>query len=317
MYEKLLQGIVTLIILGAVGYILAKQRIFTDTVLAALSRLITNVTLPCLAFYSIVTNLTLPAFFGIYYLPLIALFFIFIGFVIGMAYLPFIETSERTSNTFLHLMVLNNFSFLPLPLIAMLYGDYGIAVLFMLSIGFQVGYWTLGVWTLSRSLTVQQQIRCLLNPCLLTILCSTVIAISGLKEYIPVPVILASQYTGTITIPLMMFVVGGTLYGVNLKQDILLHILFVILRLVFFPLLIIISLNIAIALVFSLKLPFTIPPAVYNIILIVSLMPAACTAPSLCKRFNAGDEQFAASAVFWTTACSVVTIPVLYVIFSR
>ena len=83
-----------------------------------------------------------------------------------------------------------------------------------------------------------------------------------------------------------------------------------IVRLICFPAFVIMSIT-------MLYHSFEMPPRVFNILLLVALMPAALITPTLCRKLESGDDTFAETAVFYTTIASIITVPVLFTIFAK
>ncbi len=171
------------------------------------------------------------------------------------------------------------------------------ALLFFLFLGCSVGYWTIGVGLLGGS-NLKQGLKSMLTPTLLALFLALTLSISGLSAYVPDILVKLSSTVGAAALPLMLLLIGASMYGAPLmmhKRD-LAYLPFV--RLILLPALIIFIIQ---------RLPLS--NTVYNIVLIVSLMPVAVTSNILVRRYG-GSPDFAAAAAVVTTLVSIITIPI-------
>ena len=110
----------------------------------------------------------------------------------------------------------------------------------------------------------------------------------------------ASRIIGDATIPLAMIVTGAILGGVAIRSGVDIKRIgaIVLCKLIIIP---VIFLGLA-------KLLPNISDLMRSIIVLQACMPSAASSPLFAKRFG-GDHDLAASAVFFTTLISIITIP--------
>lgn len=222
------------------------------------------------------------------------------GFLAGLpCSLLLRDKSSGRRSSFLHMCAVNNFLFLPIIIVQSIWDNEHVALLLLISIGFTVGQWTIGILPFGSSSDWRVVLKKLCNSNLLAALLGIIVAVNK----IPVPAIIMDTVTmlGDITVPLMLVVIGAALPDgcrkiFNDVQDLALYSLC---RLVVVPLITIMVLK---------MLP--LEEALYQTALIVAIMPGSSSAVLIVRNYG-GDHDFAGSAIVASTILSLGTIPAL------
>lgn len=208
------------------------------------------------------------------------------------------DKSPERKSSFLHLSAVNNFLFLPLIIVQEIWGEEHIALLLLMSIGFTIGQWTIGVLPFGGG-NLREILRKLCNPNL----AASVLGIAVAVYNIPVPEIIMDTVAmlGDITVPLMLVIIGAALPDGcrKIHRDIQDVMLYSLCRLVIMPLIAI----------FILKL-IPLEENLYQTAMIIAMMPGSSAAVLIVRNYG-GDHEFAGSAIVASTVLSLVTIPVM------
>ncbi len=300
-------SVLVILILLLVGVWARLKGLMTRETSESISRIVIDITTPALIFTAMYRQFTPDLLRQSYVLPLFGALAILTGFTVGLLLLRAARLEEDEDNTFLYLTAISNFSYMPLPLAYMLFGDKGIILLFLANVGSYFMLWTFGVWILTRNRLNLSGLKNLLTPPLIGLVIGFLVPLSPLKGHIPVFIIDALDMLGKATVPLVMLSVGGLIATVDFKKAFTQATMpvLVVARLFLIP-------AIMIALVYTLKLP----PQLANIVILISVMPSASSSPIIIQRFG-GKPDLAATGVFFTTVASVVTVPALLSLFLR
>jgi hypothetical protein len=307
MFQQVMGSVLVILILLLVGVWARLKGLMTRETSESISRIVIDITTPALIFTAMYRQFTPDLLRQSYVLPLFGALAILTGFTVGLLLLRAARLEEDEDNTFLYLTAISNFSYMPLPLAYMLFGDKGIILLFLANVGSYFMLWTFGVWILTRNRLNLSGLKNLLTPPLIGLVIGFLVPLSPLKGHIPVFIIDALDMLGKATVPLVMLSVGGLIATVDFKKAFTQATMpvLVVARLFLIP-------AIMIALVYTLKLP----PQLANIVILISVMPSASSSPIIIQRFG-GKPDLAATGVFFTTVASVVTVPALLSLFLR
>lgn len=301
--SPVLKSIMQILGVFVIGWLARRKNFFQEEEMNQLSRFISDWLLPCLIFSSIVKNFEPQRIHEFWLMPFIGFFMVAFGAFLGIFLKKGLASKESDIQiTFHHFCAINNFTFLPIIIIQNLFGEVAVARLFFLNLGCQIGLWTLGVGILDRR-NFKEAINKILSPSIIAIVGSLAISTSGLKTYTPDIIITITQYCGSIAVPLILLIIGSSLYNASLTYHLRDILYLSVIRLILFPFLFLWGLS---------YLNLTKDALV--IAIVVGIMPVALSSTALTRRFG-GSPLFAASAALFTTLASMVTVPVwLYII---
>ena len=265
------------------------------------SRFTFNVFTPCLTFAAITGNLGRSELKSLWIMPVAGFAMMAAGAVLGLAFRPLLRyrTPERSA-TFLHICAINNYIFLPLIVVENVFG-FGrhTALLMVTNVGSTVGFWTIGVITLTgvRRDTFRDALKQVFSVNIVAV--ALAVAAVLLELRIPAPAAKIVRLLGSMAIPLTVILTGAALF--RDARGVLRHpadaAVVAAVRLVIIP-----AIFVAV-----LKL-LPLPREMYEVCFVISLMPAAVSS-ALVARLYGGDGEFASQSVVTTTLLAAATLP--------
>jgi len=290
------------LLLAAVGYYLVKKEVLGSACLATLSRLVIEVTLPLLIFAQLINDFSFTLYPTWWIFPLMSIAITFAGLLAGLVFGGFI-TGQQKKLQFLSLVSFQNSGYLPLALIAALLPKDQTApmfiYIFLFLLGFNLVMFSAGVYMLTFARDRRFELSSLFNPPVLATLLSLALVFFGLQRFIPEFVLKPLRMTGDCTLPLAMFVVGGSLAQIRLEHvDLKAMLLLVAGKLVLLPL----------AGLWFLKL---VPlPELIGLLIVMQLAVPSATTLSVITTHYKKEDLLVSQGIFWTHIASIVTIPI-------
>jgi predicted permease len=304
-----------ILVLMAIGFVARKRGVVSAVGTSEMVRVLIAIIYPCLIFSS-VTRLNAQELAANWIMPVMALAIAGTGLVLGLVSLRFMKGIDpQRASAFLFQNTINNYLFLPLPLVMLLWGTQGVALLVFASMGFELVVWTVGVFLFNRSSKLAEGIRMMFGPPLVALIFSigwvcvrdlaapqlpnTGFMADLLRRLLDLTYF-GAETVGKATVAVSMVVSGSRIAALNVgaafdKQVWILSAL----RLVVTPVLFILLLKI-----------IPMDETAYGILAVVAVMPAAVTSLVFSDRFG-GDSDFIASSLLITHLAAVVTIPLL------
>lgn len=304
-----------ILVLMAVGYIARKRGMISAVGTSEMVRVMIAVIYPCLIFSS-VTRLKIQELGANWMMPVMAMAIAGTGLILGLISLRFMKNvDQQRSTAFIFQNMINNYLFLPLPLVMLLWGNEGVALLVFASMGFELTVWTIGVFLFNRSSKLTEGLKMMFGPPLIALIFSIgwVCVRDLLHPELPeagffadlMRRILDLTYFGTdtvgkATVGVSMIVSGSRIAALNMTTAFDKHVwILSVLRLVVTPVIFILILK---------QIPMD--ETAYGILSIMAVMPAAVTSLVFSERFG-GDSDFIATTLLITHLGAVVTIPLL------
>ena len=204
--------------------------------------------------------------------------------------------SESRLKAFRQMAAINNYLFLPLIIVENLYGSSGSACLMLFSVGSAVGFWSVGIWVMSKFGLNKETFKNLITSNLIAVLLA--VALVCFKVPVHHEVIRLVNGIGMIGTPLMLVLTGAslTLSGAALFREGRDAAWGVLCRLIIIP-----ALTVAV-----LKM-IPMPPMVFNVALIIALMPTSCASVIIVGKYG-GDVDYSGQQLLLSTFISPVTI---------
>ena len=294
--------------MGFVGYLLVKNRTITEGGLSLLSQLVTNLFLPLFIFHELTQHFNAEKFSLWWILPLISVGVTTAGFLLGRGMLLFDKECQNKSQ-FVSLVSFQNSGFIPLILIAALFGAQEQSILnvyiFLFCIGFNMSVWSLGVWLVTNAKIDKDQFKQILNVPFVVTLVSLGIVCLGLVDLIPGILIRPAKMFGDCTLPVSIIVVGGNLAGTNLhafrKKSMA---LFILAKMILLPL-------IALLVIYVFKVGYLLG----FILMIEAAVPSAVSLSVIGRKYKV-DGTMINQGIFWSSMAGIITIPLFLTLFS-
>ncbi len=301
--------------LMAVGFMARKRGILSAVGTSELVRVLIAIIYPCLIFSSI-TRMNAQELAANWIMPVMALAIAGTGLLLGLVALRWMKgVDQRRASAFLFQNTINNYLFLPLPLVMLLWGAEGVALLVFASMGFELTIWTVGVFLFNRTNKLSEGIRMMFGPPLITLVFSIgwVCVRDLLHPELPANGFFAdlmrrlldlfyfgTETVGKATVAVSMLASGSRIAALNVRAAFDKHVWIVsVLRLVITPVVFILLLKL---------IPMS--EMAYGILAVVAVMPAAVASLVFSERFG-GDSDFIATTLLITHIGAIITIPLL------
>ena len=304
MFIEILSKVGVIFLVMAAGALARRNNILDDAATRALARVVLVVALPLLYFHSLATEFTFGLLKTIWILPIFAFIMVLTGYGLSRLLSRLVHLDKPAKATFIYLATFTNCGFLAIPIASALYGPEGIVRIVFFNVGFNLLYWTLGVWTLRTGSIRQDQgmpspFKNLLNSGTIGLLCGITAGLVSIK--LPGFLMDSAGLLGSATIPLALLVVGSIMVTGDMRKVRAYKrpvILIILCRLIVIP-----------SFVYFVTGWFSfLTPLARSIIVLQSAMPSASTTPIFTSRFG-GDSQLASVGVFATHICSIITVP--------
>lgn len=321
-----LVNIVAMFLVILVGWMARKHNFLSGETTTTLSKFVVDITIPAMIFSSMLRTVDADSLRTSWLLPLLGIIIISIGQLIGWI-LSFTFQRPGKRATFIFLVAVANWIYLPLPIAQQLYGDDGVRVVLLVNVGAQIILWTLGIWVLRQGKPDWTTLRNLItNPGLIATFIGIIIAILfpnarlletsdpaslSILGLLVKALISALVIIGSLTIPLSLVVTGAQLGGLDLSDHRPSRELsgVIVSRLLLAP----VGIIAAIWMIHHYLMP--IPDTARMISYIIALMPVAVSCSMFTERFG-GDTSLAARAIFYTTLFSICTVPLIFYLVS-
>jgi predicted permease len=315
-YLQILGGVIPLFLLMGLGAVLRRFGILNEQADRSLLDLCVHILLPCLILDHIMASEALRRSGNLFWSP-------FLGFActagsIGIAAIAaklwgFPEKAQE--RTFAYAAGIYNYGYIPVPLIATLYGASALGVLFLYNLGTEVAFWFVGFALLTQTSVLRDWRRVLTSPVRAIILGVTINLLTeafGLRldddtlDTLawgwPVKMIFDTIHLiGLCSIPLALLLIGATMADFwgefHAKSGLGVMALATLVRNAIAPLAMVV---VAMLLPISQELKETL--------VVQAAMPAGVFTLIL-SRHHGGSVPVALQVIFSTSAAAIITLP--------
>jgi len=297
------------------GYVVRRLKLVDATFNRQLSLVLMNVFYPALILSSVVRHYTLASLAANWALPAGTAIIMAMGWATGLLVRSRLrDQPEPLQRTFLFHCTMNNYSFLPIMLVAGLLGEPAVAQVIFASLGAEICLWTLGVQSLTGHAASLRTFRNLLTMPMGALTAAVVLLACrawGVQHGLDASQAPATarlvgetlldtcQTIGQATVPVSAVICGccmAELEPHHLWSRPMLGM--VLLRMAVIP---------ALAIPVLLRLPLA--PAAQAVLMVVAVQPAAMASVSMAAVYHA-DSRFAAAGVLVTHVVCLVSIPI-------
>lgn len=285
-----------------VGILIRRCGLLTDSGCKTLSTLLINIILPCNIVHAFMSGATVNAEFAQNCIWMVVLSAMIELLAVVSSRFLFAHFPQGQKSVLSYGMICSNSSFVGLPIAEVLFGDIGVMYTSVFQIPLRFIMWTAGLslfTTISRRDAFKKLMR---HPCILAVLLGILLMVFPVQ----LPGFLDDTITALsrCTTPISMLVIGSILALAPIKSLFSPAVLYyTTLRLVVFPLLI-----------YALLTPFHLDPLLVDICILMTAMPAGSTTSILANQYE-GDAVFASELIFTSTLLSIITIPMITLLF--
>lgn len=309
--KQAVECVLSLFLIGLVGYIMDKRGWFTPELKALWPRLVLTVTLPLYMYESVVTTFNYQKLKQLFQGVMVPAISILLCFAIGWGLTKVTRMPRTRAGIFATTFATSNTIFIGLPVNIALFGEEALPYVLLYFFANTTFFWTVGIYQFSRCgngpvspLWSRATLKHIFSPPLIGFFLGLLSALSGLHP--PAFVMNAARYIGSMTTPMAVIFIGLTLSSINWKslipdQDICLLLAG---RFIISPMIIIILLSI-----------IKLPPLMAKVFVIQSSLPTITTAVLLSDYYQA-DTKFTSVAVALNTFLALVTVPFYMILCS-
>lgn len=305
-----LESVLILLGIGFIGFWITQRHILPENMLGLLSTLAVDVALPSTVFANIMVNFNPAQFPGWWQLPLWWLAFSAIALILTLV-TRYISRKETRAEFGLSLFFQNGI-FLPLIVMSGIFGrdtPYIPQLFIFIMLHPTLFFGTYHLFFRKRA-TPGNELRWqrIINPVLVVTVIGIIVQLAGVSEHLPDFFVSIFETLGAMALPLVMIILGGSLY-INYHQKGKLYLLeiikFIVVKNIIFPLafigiLVLIKPSYIIALLFLLQ----------------AAVPPITGVPIMTERAG-GNKEITTQFVFASFVASVLTIPSMFYLFSQ
>ena len=222
-FLKSLGSIFPIIVMISIGYILKKRHWFHHTFSENVSKLITNVALPCSIFYSVLKYLNMEALKEVSNRLIFTFASVIIGYVAAFFVIKLVKMREGRRGVFYNAVVNANTIFIGLPLNMALFGEAASKYYLMYYITNTMSIWTLGYMLLASDPMENSgdakggfDLKKLLSPPLIAFVIAFAVLLSGIR--VITPIVETTKYLGSVVTPLALLYIGIVLADAGLHS---------------------------------------------------------------------------------------------------
>ncbi len=306
-----IEGVLSLLLMGLVGYILARKGWFNKETSALLPKLVTYVSLPLFLLCNLITTFHRDDLIHMMYGVIVPMLSMMMCFVVSLVLGKLCKVNKRHIGIFHSTFVTSNSIFVGIPVNIALFGEESLPYTLLYFFANTLFFWTVGNYYISSDgekhkamLFSMETVKKVFSAPILGFLFA--IFLIMLELSLPDFLLKTARYMGNMTTPLAIIFIGVILHGVDLKKirldkDILLVMLG---RFVISPLSIV---------VITYFIP--IPELMRKVFIIQASLPAMAQTVILASFYKA-DSEYATILVSLSTLASILTIPLFMEIIS-
>lgn len=295
------QMVILFSIVGA-GYAAKKLRIMDEAFDKRLSAVVLNLSLPALILASVLTADELPSMLVILETIGFSLgsFAVLIAVAFGVT--AALRVPDGHKGVFRFMMAFGNTGFIGYPVLSAVFGPQAVIYAVVYNLPFNFLVFTVGTWFIASDnaygVKVKMKATDFVTPCIVASLAAIVLVLFDVHGVAVVGP--ALDTLGSLTTPATLLIVGSSLANIPAREllggpRVIAASLF---RLVVTPVLVWGALH------------FFVGGELLAILVVLAAMPVATNGTMLCYQYH-GDVKTMAQGTFVTTACSLVTIPLL------
>lgn len=214
---QVIEIVLPVFLMMGIGAGVRKGGILTEEADQSLMRLVVNVLVPCLVFDSVVGNRSLGSWWIIAATPGFAVGSVLVGYGLAMVtgwLVGMRDVVER--RTFAYSVSINNYGYLPVPLVLALFGKEVLGVLFLYFMGMELCLWVLA--SLLRHEDGPLPLRRLVSMPLVALVVGLMVNFSGGENWIPGMVKQLIHSLAACAVPMSLILVGGTVADLLMKE---------------------------------------------------------------------------------------------------
>jgi len=302
LYSIILSAVIPVFLVMAAGFVMHRTGWMDQTIETGVMRVTLNLFVPCLIIDVVIGNPALEEVSIVFWGIGLGFAIVVTGYLLayGVARLFGLKQGEGR-RTFSIVTAIQNYGFLPLPIIVTLFPDEPgpIALVFIHGLGVEIAVWTVGILILSRHPGAPW--KKLINGPFIAVVIGLTLNYSHTYELVPDVIRAAMKMLGGIAIPLSIFMIGATtggLYNRSVWSEAgRTAAASCLARLCLLP-----------ALILAIVYYLPVPTDLVKVLVVQAGMPAAIM-PIVIVRLYGGHVPTAIKVVLITSFASILTAP--------
>lgn len=301
----LFQQMMIMFLFVIAGYVCGNKKVFSKESSSAFSWIILNLANPALIINAALANCRSVTMADLGFVFLTALILYAILILLASVVPIVIRAPKSERGMYSMMIVFSNIAFMGFPILNATFGSKAVLFGSAFLLPFNILIYTYGIRIMAQKNDSQK-----FNPkkflnvgvcsCLAALL---VYAIKPANFYVVTNFL---TFMGNLALPLSMMVIGHSLLSINIRE------LFLDARLIAFSL---IKLMVIPSIVLSLSSFFIEDKMLKGVLIVISSAPVASMVPLMAQQYGGNYEQ-ASKGVALTTILSVITMPLVNLIFS-
>ncbi|WP_411679565.1 AEC family transporter [Clostridium thailandense] len=304
-----LGSVLSIVIMITVGYVLTSKGWFDEKTSKVFSRLVCNVSLPCLMISDLMGNFDKDKLNSLGKGLIIPFTSIALCYLIAIIVSKIIKVDKNRIGTFRSMFFVSNSIFIGLPVNLALFGSKSIPYVLLYYIANTSFFWTIGAYGISAdgqskksSIFSKETLKRIVSPPLMGFVVALVFITLNVK--LPQFIMDTCKYFGNLTTPVSMLFIGITIYSVD-TSEIKINIDMVAIifgRFIISPILI-----------FVMAYYFPVPELMKKVFVVQAAMPVMTNTAIVARSYGA-DHKYATIMTVVTTISSLVFIPIYMVL---
>ena len=299
--STIIKSVISLFLIMLVGVYCGKKEIINSNVSKGLTRILLEITLPCM----IIVSFSLPYDEGVKSNIMKTFYYSFLTYIIiAIASYLLIKPVKDERKLILHFAnIFTNTGYIGFPLLNVIYGAEAVMYGAIFNIFFTIFLWTYGViifkGKVEKQALVKEILTALKNPSLIAVYIGMAMMLFNLK--LPEVILASVNSIGNMTGPISMIIVGAFSYKINVKEYLIDWTVYygIAVKLIIIP-----------AFLYFISLLIKDRTIVSNSVIILASMPAAAMTSIFADSFNI-KKDYASVFVVSTTLLLVFTLPIL------
>lgn len=299
--STIIKSVISLFLIMLVGFYCSKKEIINSNVSKGLTRILLEITLPCM----IIVSFSLPYDEGVKSNIMKTFYYSFLTYIIiAIASYVLMMPVKDERKLILHFSnIFTNTGYIGFPILNVIYGAEAVMYGAIFNIFFTIFLWTYGViifkGKVEKQDLVKEIFKALKNPSLIAVYMGIAMMLFDLK--LPEVILASVNSIGNMTGPISMIIVGALSYKINIKEYLIDWTLYygIAVKLIIIP-----------AFLCFISVLIQDRTIVSNSVIILASMPAAAMTSIFADSFNI-KKDYAAVFVVATTLLSVFTLPIL------
>ena len=291
-----------LLVLILVGILIRRIGLLTESGSKTLSTLLVNIILPCNIVRAFMSKVEVGDDFALNSLLMIALSAAILLLTMIANRFLFARFPKEKKSVMSYGLICSNSGFIGIPIAEVLFGDLAVMYTSMFQIPLRFVMWTAGLSLFTNVNRKDALKKLATHPCIIAIFVGIFLMLVPIQ--LPGFIDDSIKSLSSCTTPISMLVIGSCLAQAPLRSLFSPAVLYyTLLRLVILPLT-----------VYALLQPFNLDPFLVNIAVLMTAMPAGSSTSILANQYGC-DGVFASEITFTSTLFSIVTIPLLSLLF--